>query len=132
MDRRELIRKLVLNAICDDFENVDQIILPMVTKDCGDLGIASPERPEIVSALASLVWEGLAKAYDLRNLRNSDPFSGELPGMPPADEVEENFRTYFYLTQKGMDVHCSDDPEWPFGDDGEPLPNWHPSRLNQG
>jgi hypothetical protein len=27
MERRELIWPLVLNSICDDFENVDQIIL---------------------------------------------------------------------------------------------------------
>ena len=32
MDRRELIRRMVLNAICDDFENVDQIILPVVER----------------------------------------------------------------------------------------------------
>jgi hypothetical protein len=126
MDRRELVRKLVLNTICDGFENLDQIILPMVAKDCGDLGIAAPERPEVETSLASLVEEGLAKAYDLRNLRDGrDPFSGELPGMPSLDFIEEDFRTYFYITQKGMDLHLSDNPEWPFDDEGEPVPNWH-------
>jgi hypothetical protein len=30
MTRSEFVRLLVLNSICDDFENVDQIILPDV------------------------------------------------------------------------------------------------------
>ena len=103
---------------------MDQIILPVVTKDCSDLGL-DVERAENVSALASLVEDGLAKAYDLQNLPINDPFSGELPGMPPVDEVEEDFRTYFYLTGKGMQLHLADDPPWPFDDDGEPRTDWH-------
>ena len=33
MDRIELVRLLFLGEICDDYENVDQIILPRVAKD---------------------------------------------------------------------------------------------------
>ena len=123
MDRRELIRRMVLNAITDDFENVDQIILPSVAEDCSKLGFVL-ERSEIVKALAGLVEDGLAKAYDLRHLPNRDPFSGELPSMPPLDQVEEDFKTYFYITKSGMDFHLSDDTWWPFDEDGERRPNW--------
>ena len=124
MDRGELIRRLVLNAICDDFENVDQVILPIVAKDCARLGFVV-ERAEVVSALAILVREGLAKAYDLQNLPDTrDPFSGEIRSMPSLDHVEEDFRTYFYITTKGTEFHLSDDTWWPFDEEGERRPNW--------
>ncbi len=85
MHRRELVRKMVLNSICDDFENVDQIILTEVAEECGKLGLVI-ERSEIVSALAGLVHDGLAKTYDLYNLPNPrDLFSGELQIMPQLD-----------------------------------------------
>lgn len=106
-----------MNAICDDFENVDQRILPGVAGDCGKLGL-SVERSEVVIALAGLVEDGFAKAYDLHDLPGRDPFSGELRCMPALDQVEEHFRTYFYRTKEGMDFHLSDDTWWPFDDDG--------------
>jgi hypothetical protein len=31
--------------------------------------------------------------------------------MPPLDVVEEDFKTYFYITKKGMDLHLSDGVE---------------------
>jgi hypothetical protein len=112
---------MILNAMCDDFENVDQIILPVVARDCAKLGF-SVERPEIVKTLGELVRDGLAKAYLLSAW---EPFSTELHGMPPVDTVEEDFKTYFYITKKGMDFHLSDDPWWPFDDEDNVLPNWH-------
>jgi len=44
--------------------------------------------------------------------------------MPPVDVVEENYKTYFYITKKGMEFHRSDDTWWPFDDDDNVLPNW--------
>jgi len=118
MERRELIRRLVLNSICDDFENVDQIILRDVTRDGSKFGLTI-ERSDIVDALKGLIEDGLAKAYLLLGTMGPDPFAGELPGMPPLDVVEENFQTYFYITKKGMDYHLADDSWWPFEDDAE-------------
>ena len=69
MDRRELIRRMVLDAISDDFENVDQIILPNVSEDCRKIGFVV-ERSEIVRALAGLVEDGLAAFR--RALRRQD------------------------------------------------------------
>jgi hypothetical protein len=51
MNRAELVRLMVLNEICDDYENVDQIIFPQVARQAAKCGLAI-ERPEIVDALA--------------------------------------------------------------------------------
>jgi hypothetical protein len=115
MDRRELIRRMVLRTISDDYENVDQVILRDVAKDGAKLGFAV-ERSDIVGALAELIKDGLAKAY---LLSTTEP-AKELQSMPSLDVVEENFKTYFYITKKGMDFLRSDDTWWPFDDDGKP------------
>jgi hypothetical protein len=108
---------LVLNSISDDYENVDQVILRDVAQDGAKLGLTL-DRSDVVEALASLVRDDLAKAYRLSGFA---PYSTELPGMPPLDVVEEDFKTYFYITKKGMDLHLSDDSWWPFDEDGRPL-----------
>ena len=90
--------------MCDDFENIDQIILPVVARQCAKLGFAV-ERTEIVTAVSDLVMDGLVKAYDL---------SGG----------EEGFKTYFYPTKKGIDFHLSDGTWWPFDEEENVLPNW--------
>src|SRR5690242_5287474 len=103
MTRAEFIKRLILNSMCDDFENVDQVILRDVAEVAAKCGL-SVERAEVVHNLRALVEAGLAKAYDL-SCATGDPFSGELGGMPPLDVPEEDFRTYFYPTRKGMEVH---------------------------
>jgi hypothetical protein len=90
-----------LNAISDDFENVDQVILRDVAHDGAKCGLMIA-RSEVVLALAGLVEDGMAKAY---LLSGRDPFSNELQGMPALDLVEKDFKTYFYITKKGMGVH---------------------------
>jgi len=106
---------MVLNAICDDYENVDQVILRDVSNDCAKLGFAV-ERSDVVKALDELLEDGLAKAYLLGGREPT-----ELPGMPALDAPETYFKTYFYITKKGMDLHLSDDTWWPFEEDGNPL-----------
>jgi hypothetical protein len=113
VERSELVRRLILNAICDDYENVDQAILRDVAHDGSECGLTI-ERPEVVDALRGLIDDGLAKAY---LLSRAEPFSGELSGMPPLGVAEEDFQTYFYITKKGMDVHLSND--WFPSDDPE-------------
>jgi len=115
---------MVLDTICDDFENVDQRILPVVAEDCGKLGLVV-ERPEIVGILKTLVGDGLARAYDLSQLSDrGNPFSGALRNMPSLDEVEDRFKTYFYITDEGRAFHTADETWWPFDEKGERLPNW--------
>ena len=118
MNRRELVCRLVLDSICNDYENVDQIILGEVAKLASRCGLTI-ERPEIVDALASLIDDGLAKGYLLSNVAT------EFHGMPAIDIVEEDFRTYFYVTKRGKELQLSDDKWWPFDDEGDLRPDWH-------
>ena len=85
MTRREYVRLEVLNSICDDGENVDQIILDEVNRDADKTGITI-SRAEVVEAMTALVQDGLAKAWHLSPWPSQ---SVELSSMPPMDEVEE-------------------------------------------
>ena len=60
-------------------------------------------------------------------MSGTEPLSTELTGMPTLDLVEQNFKTYFYVTKKGKDLHFFDETWQPFDDDDddEPKPNWH-------
>jgi hypothetical protein len=116
VNRRELIQRLVLNAICDDYENVDQVILRDVARDGAKLGLAV-ERSDVVGALAELIKGGLAKAYFL----SSTGQAKGLESMPSLEVVEVNFQTYFYITKQGMVLHRSDDKWWPFDDESKLL-----------
>jgi hypothetical protein len=112
MTRRELVRLIVLNSICEDYENVDQYILRDVAKEGASCGLTI-ERFEVVETLASLIEDGLAKAY---LLSATEPIR-KIQGMPQLEAVEEFFETYFYITPKGMILHLSDDLPWPPCDD---------------
>lgn len=106
---------MVLNEIADDYENVDQIIFPNVERKCAKLGLVV-ERTHIVKALAELIEGRLAKAY---LLSGREP-AKELKGVPLLDIVEENFKTYFYITKEGLGVLSSKESWWPFDDDDNP------------
>ena len=41
------------------------------------------------------------------------------------DDVEVDFKTYFYATKKGIALQVSDDAWWPFDDDGKLRPDLH-------
>lgn len=103
MDRRELIKELIFWSMSDDFENIDQIILPTVSREASELGIAVT-RADIVEALTQLVKDGMAKAYML-GPGTINAFSGELSGRPEVVAVEEGFQTYFYVTKHGLDFY---------------------------
>jgi hypothetical protein len=110
----DLVRRLVLNSIADDYENVDQVILRQVGEAEARIGLTI-QRSDIVDALATLIRDGLAKAY----LLSSREPSRELQGMPTLDVIETNFETYFYITENGIDV-LSKDTWRPFDDECEP------------
>jgi hypothetical protein len=73
MTQTEFLRRMVLNEICDDFENVEQIILPNVAEQARKLGLVV-QRNDIVEALRPLVGElnGLPVARGCR---------GRFPGL---------------------------------------------------
>lgn len=121
MTRAEFVQRLVLNTICDDFENVDQVILREVAGVGTKCGLTI-RRHDVIKALRNLVEAGLAKAYELSA---RDPFSREIEGMPQLDVVEEGFKTYFYVTKKGMAFHEADRSWWPLNSDDALLPGWN-------
>jgi hypothetical protein len=126
MTRPEFVQRLILNSMCDDFENLDQVILRDVAGVAAKCGL-TVELPEVVENLRMLVEAGLAKAYDL-SATTDNPFSGELQGMPPLDTPEDYFRTYFYPTQNGMELHESDETWWPLDANDVLRSDWEPSR----
>ncbi|MBI4892530.1 MAG: hypothetical protein HY821_18035 [Acidobacteria bacterium] len=109
MKREDFIRRLVLDKICDDYENIDQTILRDVASDAAEFGLAV-ERSDVVRALTDLIGEGLVKAY---LLSRHAPYVTEMTGMPAVERAEEEFGTYFLATQQGIDLQLSDDSWWP-------------------
>lgn len=111
---------MVLNTICDDYENVDQVILREVVEVGAKCGLTI-SRSDVVDALRGLVEAGLAKAYELSS---REPFSREIRGMPPLNVVEEDYRTHFYTTKEGVDFHRADRSWWPLDDEERVRPDW--------
>lgn len=112
---------LVLDAICDDYENLHQI-----TKHLSGLSL---ETSEILQTLSDLIDAGLARAYRLDNTAE------ELPGMPSSNEVGSPCESaigdpWFYLTEAGMKLHLchlSDSGfDWPWDDEGVRRKGWSP------
>ncbi len=102
---------MVLSGICDDYENVDQIILEEVSALGARIGWTI-ERCEIVQALAQLLADGYAKAYVLSP---RPPHSTELAEMPEMDTIEAEFeqqKTYFLATKKRIEFIESDNSWW--------------------
>jgi hypothetical protein len=73
---------------------------------------------ENLRALTEVVETGLAKAYRLRG----EPL-GELPGLPPLEEMEMPHRIYYYLTPNGAEVQQSE-VDWPFDGQGNIRKDW--------
>ena len=121
MDRREIVRWLVLNHICDGYESVVPYILPGVVKIGAKFGWII-DYSEVVESLAGLIADGLAKAYALSS---EEPHYVPLEGMPPDDVMaEESFEASFLATEVGVsemkrlsEKHMSKDSWWPFDDD---------------
>jgi hypothetical protein len=125
MTREEFVQRLIVNAMCDDYENVDQVILRDVAGVAAKCGL-TVDRAEVVQNLHVLVEAGLVKAY---HLSTREPFATELDGMPPLNIPEKDFSTYFYPTSKGLDSHKSDRAWWPLDDDDLLRSDWAPSLL---
>jgi len=115
--RKDFIRRAVLNACCDDWENIDQQMLQQAAEYCAKCGITIG-RPDVVETLAELLKDGLVQAY-------GPPSGYPLDAMPAVDQPEEYFETYFYLTDKGMELHMSDNPSDALDYHGKLRPNWH-------
>ena len=121
--RRELVLRIVLNEISDDYENLHQIVkqVGMTTSGCG----MNVSLDEILQALSDLIDTRLARAY--RFSEGVRP----IRGMPPRNEIGSPDEVglndvYFWVTRKGMRLQLSDYPDWPFDDNNVLRPDWSP------
>jgi len=115
-NRSELIKRFVLNAIADDFENLEQITKD-VTNLSGKCGLTITSS-EIVRGLGCLIETGLAKAY---RLYASERPPDEISSLPPAKDIDHY---YFGITEKGMSVQLSDYDGWPFDEQNVLRKGW--------
>jgi hypothetical protein len=111
---------MVLNAICDDYEDIGQI-KTLVGRDAGHCGMKI-EWPEIETALRELVRGGLARAYKLYPSSRPPHIHG---GMPPAREMVEH-GAYFSVTAEGMKLHLAEFEGWPFDEENNLRKDWTP------
>jgi hypothetical protein len=121
--RRELVLRIVLNEISDDYENLHQIAkqVAMTISGCG----MTVPLEEILQGLTDLVDAKLAKAYRLSNgVEAIDGMpSPEEIGSPDEPGVEDAF---FWITKEGMKLQLADYPDWPFDDDNRLRADWRP------
>jgi|SRR5579862_9698313 len=113
LTRAELLRMFVLDAIADDYENLE-LISGHVTKLGAKCGLTIL-RSEVFHALAGLIKDGLASAYLI------DRTAEKVQGMPPPDEVEAH---YFWVTETGRELQLAEYPDWPFDEAGSLRENW--------
>jgi hypothetical protein len=107
----------VLNAICDDYEDMEQI-----SKDVFDLGARcglTIQVSDIIEGLESLIEAGLAKAF----LFDQPPPSQEIDGVPTSYGSDY---LYFFITPKGRELHQEDYSPWPFDEENELRKDWRP------
>ncbi|MCU1328751.1 MAG: hypothetical protein JWN34_4121 [Bryobacterales bacterium] len=102
MNRNELIRLIVLNEVCDDYENLDQTILANASSEARRHGFVVSRR-DVVEALTALLHCSLIKAYRLAPQRAPEV----LVEMPDLSVAEQNFTTYFFATPEGMAVQSA-------------------------
>ena len=92
MEREERVRSMVMDAIADDYEDL-QTVVGDVSSWASEEGVALTPG-EILDALTGLIDAGLAKAYHLDPNCAPQPLQGYAPGC------------YFLLTDKGKAQAC--------------------------
>lgn len=117
MDRSELIRMFVLDAIADDDEELDRI-----SEHVFQLGVrcgVTIRMSDILDGLTGLIKSGLAKAFQFRGTVPTD----EIDGVPASYDSEG---LYFAITNKGKEVQNAEYEPWPFDDKNALKKGWSP------
>lgn len=115
MDRDELIRMFVLDAIADDYED-----LSMIYREAGQLATKcglSASASEIKQGVLDVIRMGLAKAYQVSPTGSLEEMAG--PPSPVAIE-----KAYVWVTQLGRQLQLSDYADWPFDESGSLKKGW--------
>ena len=90
--RAAFLRQCVMNAMADDYENLEHII-DWATKLISGQGLRT-SREEIVSILKKVIEDGYAQAYILSS---EPPYSTPVPFV--GNDSED---LWFYLTPRGL------------------------------
>jgi hypothetical protein len=120
--RGELVRRFVLDVICDDYENLTVSIAEPVKQWGAACGLTI-ETSEVVQALTELVELGWAKAWRLSEW--SQP-PAEFANVPSLQEMEDPSGAWFYITDAGMKVQLAEYDGWPFDKTGALRKDWTP------
>jgi hypothetical protein len=115
---------LVLNEICDDYENLAISIEMPIMERGGRCGLYV-DKGEIVHALQELVELGLARPYRLHGDRRPN-WAEEMERMPSLEEMESPDGAWFFRTDAGLEAQLADWQPWPFDDDDELRKDWTP------
>jgi hypothetical protein len=92
MERSDLVRALVMDAIANDYEEPG-VIVDEVSAWAGERGV-SVTTTEILAALTGLVQTGLAKAYRLSASRPAEEVHG-------LQQIHRETDCYFLLSPEG-------------------------------
>ena len=120
MTRAELLRRFILNAVCDDYEELEMIYY-CVYRDATECHLWI-ERADVMDALMEAVESGFVKAYRVRAV--PPKVLEVMEGMPSAEERETPFTIWYYLTPKGKQLHMSDDDDLPWDEQGRIKEGW--------
>jgi hypothetical protein len=123
MTRAQLLRRFVLNAICDDTEDLEMIYESVYSDPASSA--MRVERPEIVRALLEVIEGGHATAYRLIVGWPHDRLE-KLDEAPPLEEMETPHTIYYGLTPKGKELHLSQDDGLPWDGAGGIREGWSP------
>ena len=121
MTRREQIRMFVLEAIADDYEEIEHITETVAKW----FGVCKLEitRGEIVQALITLIQEDCARAYHLTGIPGNKPEEIKVGLSPDQIQLRD---PYFLITDKGVEEIKRPDDGWPFNDEGLLRKEWAP------
>ena len=119
MTRSEWIRRLVLNGICDDYEDIEQIT--KYVHDVGPRCAITISHDEIIQTLRELIELGYAKAWDLS--RWPDPATTDCQGMPPSEDITP-MDPRFFRTEEGLAFQKARSTGGPFDEDHNLREGW--------
>ena len=116
--RNELVNLFVLDAISDDYEDMERIAneVHSLGSRCG----LSVTDDDISQGLITLITRGLAKAY---RLYPSHRPPEEIQGVPQPGNFPD---LYFLITDKGTELQLAGWDQWPFDENNELRKDWSP------
>jgi len=121
MTRAELLRRFVLNSVCDDTEDLEHVYYDFYRS--ATWCVTWIERADVMDALIEAIEDGYVKAYRVIEGRPAAHL-GEVQGVPALEEMETPHAIVFGLTPKGRALHLSEDDGLPWDENGNLREGW--------